>query len=42
MERRTLGQGLEVSAVGLGRLDLVRVPREAETSGDLVAPREAG
>ena len=31
-----------VSAVGLGRLDVVRVPREAEAAGELVAPVEAG
>ena len=31
-----------VSAMGLGRLDLVRVPREAETAGDVAAPVEAG
>ena len=31
-----------VSAMGLGRLDLVRVPRVAETAGDVAAPVEAG
>ena len=31
-----------VSAMGLGRLDVVRVPRAAETDGDLVPPVEAG
>lgn len=31
-----------VSAMGLGRLDVVRVPRAAETEGDLVPPVEAG
>lgn len=31
-----------VSAMGLGRLDVVRVPRAAETAGDLAAPVEAG
>jgi len=31
-----------VSAMGLGRLDLVRVPREDEASGDLAPPVEAG
>lgn len=31
-----------VSAMGLGRLDLVRVPRTAEASGDVAAPVEAG
>ena len=31
-----------VSAMGLGRLDLVRVPRRDEATGDLAAPVEAG
>jgi hypothetical protein len=31
-----------VSAMGLGRLDLVRVPRAAEAVGDVTAPVEAG
>lgn len=31
-----------VSATRLGRLDVVRVPREAESAGELVAPVEAG
>ena len=31
-----------VSAMGLGRLDLVRVPRTAEAVGDATAPVEAG
>lgn len=31
-----------VSAMGLGRLDLVRVPRAAEAAGDVAAPVEAG
>ena len=31
-----------VSAMGLGRLDLVRVPRTDEAVGDVVAPVEAG
>lgn len=31
-----------VSAMSLGRLDLVRVPREVEASGDLLPPTEAG
>ena len=31
-----------VSAMGLGRLDLVRVPREDEATGDLATPSEAG
>lgn len=31
-----------VSAMGLGRIDVVKVPREAEASGDLVLPVEAG
>ena len=31
-----------VSALGLGRLDVVRVPRQSEAQGELVAPLEAG
>jgi hypothetical protein len=31
-----------VSAMGLGRLDLVRVPRTAEATGDVTTPVEAG
>ncbi len=31
-----------VSAMGLGRLDLVRVPRAAEAAGDVATPAEAG
>lgn len=31
-----------VSAMGLGRLDLVKVPRRAEAGGELLAPVEAG
>ena len=31
-----------VSAMGLGRLDLVRVPRAAEAAGDVATPVEAG
>jgi hypothetical protein len=31
-----------VSALGLGRLDVVRVPRQSEAQGELVAPVEAG
>ena len=31
-----------VSAMGLGRLDLVRVPRGAEATGDVATPVEAG
>lgn len=31
-----------VSAMGLGRLDVVKVPREAEAAGELRAPVEAG
>ena len=31
-----------VSAMGLGRLDLVRVPRSAEADGDAARPVEAG
>ena len=31
-----------VSAMGLGRLDLVRVPRRDEATGDLATPAEAG
>ena len=31
-----------VSAMGLGRLDLVRVPRTAEATGDVATPVEAG
>ncbi len=31
-----------VSAMGLGRLDLVRVPRSAEAAGDVATPVEAG
>ncbi len=31
-----------VSAMGLGRLDLVRVPREDEATGDVATPVEAG
>ncbi len=31
-----------VSAMGLGRLDLVRVPRAAEATGDVASPVEAG
>lgn len=34
--------GKVVSAMSLGRLDLVRVPREVEASGDLLPPVEAG